>query len=123
MTTELIYLASPYSHPDRAVRVARFEAVNHLAANLMRDGLAVYSPISHTHSIAEAGGLPLGWDYWESYDRTIMAVCSRMIVFCQDGWRDSRGVQAEIAIANDLGIPVEYVNASEQWCAECEDYP
>jgi hypothetical protein len=106
----LVYLATPYSHPDREVRIARFEAVNRAAAKLMRDGLHVYSPISHTHPIAEAGELPLGWEFWEQYDRAILDACCRVIVLRQPGWEYSMGVQAEIRIAEELGLPVSYID-------------
>ena len=73
----MIYLAVPYSHADPAVRVARFDAVNKVAAKMMRDGLHVFSPISHTHPIALAGDLPGGWEYWEAYDRALIKVYLR----------------------------------------------
>lgn len=109
MGKSLIYLATPYSHPDKAVRLARFEAVNRFAAKLMAEGRHVYSPISHTHPIAEAGGLPLGWEYWDIYDRTMMSACSGMIVFCQPGWSESKGVTAEIEIATEMNLEIEFV--------------
>lgn len=105
----LTYLAGPYSHPERAVRVQRFEALNRAAAVLMAAGEHVYSPISHTHPIAEAGSLPLGWDFWEQYDRIYLGMSRRVVVLTLDGWRDSKGVTAELAIAAELGLPVEYM--------------
>lgn len=105
----LVYLACPYSHPDRDVRLARFEAVNKVAADLMRQGLKIFSPISHTHPIAEAGELPLGWDYWHEYDHAFLSASNRLIVLMLDGWRESTGVNGEIEIANTLGIGVEYI--------------
>ncbi len=112
MTTKtLVYLATPYSHPDPEIREWRFRRVNKLAARLMREGLHVYSPISHTHPIAVAGDLPKGWDYWEQHDRAILACCCRVIVFRQEGWLQSAGVQAEIGIAKELRLPIDYVDA------------
>ena len=110
MMTKLIYLASPYSHHDAAVRQLRFEIVSRVAARLMSGGLHVFSPISHTHPIAEYGSLPLGWDFWEQYDRAIMGVCSRMIVLMLDGWEQSRGVQAEVSLAVEFGLDIEYMH-------------
>lgn len=106
---ELIYLASPYTHEDPAVQQARFETACRAAAHLMNKGHAVFSPIAHTHPIACAGDLPKGWDFWERYDRTILAGCHSMMVLQLDGWQQSRGVQAEIAIMRELGKPVEYM--------------
>ena len=104
-----IYLATPYSHEDDNTRRSRFDAINKVAASLMSAGNCVYSPISHTHPIAEAGVLPLGWDYWEKIDRCFIDWCDEVYVYCADGWKESRGVQAEISIAIELGKPVRYV--------------
>jgi len=106
------YLASPYSDPDPAVRLQRFEAVCKAAATLMRHGVYVFSPIAHTHSIAMAGELPLGWDFWERYDREMIAACDEVLVLCLEGYNKSRGVQAEIAIAEELDIPVRFLRSS-----------
>lgn len=109
----LVYLACPYSHPDRAVRVARFESANHAAGELMRAGHHVYSPTSHTHPIAEAGDLPLGWNFWEQHDRIFISMSHKIVVVTADGWRESKGVTAEIAMAEEFGIPVEYMAPAE----------
>lgn len=113
MNKPLTYLACPYSHDDRAVRVARFEAVNKVASELMRQGLHIFSPISHTHPIVEAGGLPCGWDYWAEYDRAVLSVCHKMIVLTLDGWRASTGVNAEMMIAAEMRIPIEFMEVNE----------
>ena len=105
----LIYLATPYSHPDPAVREARFQAVNRAAAKLMGMGLHVYSPISHTHPIALAGALPLEWEYWQRYDRAVLACCYKMIVLQLDGWNKSEGIQGEFAIAREMGLEIEFM--------------
>lgn len=105
----LTYLACPYSHPDRAVRVARFNAANAAAGELMRQGHLVFSPISHTHPIAEACALPLGWDFWQAFDRAYLDHSHLLVVLEIDGWRESRGVAAEIAIAREQGLPIVYI--------------
>lgn len=106
----LVYLACPYSHPERAVRVARFEAANRAAGVLMRGGLLVFSPISHTHPIAEAGGLPLGWEFWEAFDRAYLGISHSVYVLRVDGWRESKGVTAELRIAAEMGLPVSFID-------------
>ncbi len=114
MSGPLTYLACPYSHPSRSVRVARFEAANFAAAKLIRAGLHVYSPISHTHGIAEAGALPLDWSYWEPYDRIFLRMSSRLVVLTLDGWEESTGIDAEISIAHDLGLRIELMAPHEE---------
>lgn len=107
----LIYLATPYSHEDPVIRQQRFEIVNRVAASLMSDGNYIFSPISHTHPIALAGDLPTCWDYWEQYGRVMLSACVSLYVLCQPGWKESKGVTAEIVIAEEMGLPIEYIDA------------
>ena len=114
---ELIYLATPYSHKDPKVMEKRFDDVNKVAAKLMSEGFYVFSPISHTHPIKLAGSLsggvrslPGGWDYWEGFDRTMIKNCKCLVVLKLEGWEQSTGVQAEIKIAKELGLSVEYID-------------
>lgn len=104
----MIYLASPYNHPDPAVRQARYDAACRAAAGLIRRGHVVFSPISHSHGIARYG-LPVDWGFWERYDRQFLAACDELWVLMLDGWQASRGVQAEIAIAQSIGKAVRFV--------------
>jgi hypothetical protein len=79
----------------------------------MRAGLYVYSPISHSHPIALAGGLPLGWDYWEGYDREILSHCGALVVLEISGWSESTGVTGELKISADFCIPAMVLTADE----------
>lgn len=105
----LTYLASPYSHQDPEVRLQRFNLACREAAEMMMAGQMVFSPIAHIHPIALAGNLPLGFDYWETYDRRMIEACDEVHVLLLPGWKDSKGVTAEIAIAKELGRKVTYV--------------
>lgn len=109
---ELVYLACPYSHDEHSFRMLRWYAANQAAAKLMSEGLYIFSPISHTHPIAEAseGKLPRGWDFWEGYDRQYLNICKKIIVLRIPGWDTSKGVQAEIKIGTEMGIPIEYMD-------------
>lgn len=122
MSKDLVYLASPYSHVDEFVRLRRFEDACHAAAVLMSRGMLIFCPIAHTHPIAVAGDLPLGWDFWQRYDRTMLAACGRMIVLKLDGWEESKGIAGEIAIMGELGRPVEYIDPSELACDAAEAF-
>lgn len=109
---ELVYLASPYSHVSRGMREWRFRVASAAASHLMAQGVGVFSPIAHTHPIAEFG-LPKGWEFWEQYDRLMLDKCDRMIVLTMEGWKESKGVRAEIEIMLEAGKPVEYLDASD----------
>lgn len=109
MQRELEYLAVPYTHDDADIMLYRFNAVNKVAAQLIREGRFIFSPISHTHPIAEHGDIPRSWDYWNTYDRVILSFCKKLVVLCLPGWEQSIGVQAEIKIAEELGLEIEYI--------------
>lgn len=106
----IVYLAIPYSHPDKQVRHRRFEIVNKVAADLMRQGEIVFSPISHSHVIAVENDLPTDWDYWKKSCMEFVTRSDKVVVVCVDGWKESTGVQAEIKIAKQNNIPIEYIN-------------
>jgi nucleoside 2-deoxyribosyltransferase len=108
----LIYLASPYSHPDAAVMESRFDSICRIAGQLMQAGHVVFSPIAHTHPIAVRCELPRSWDYWEKFDREHITRCDKITVVMLDGWSTSRGIKAEIDIAMELGKPIEYFDIS-----------
>ena len=108
-----IYLASPYSHPDPAVREFRFEAACRAAAELMRSGKSVFSPIVSSHPLCRYG-LPLDWQFWQRHDLTFLTLCNELIVLKLDGWEQSVGVQAEIAAARALGKPVSFLSAGDR---------
>jgi hypothetical protein len=108
----VIYLASPYSHPDPAVREQRFREACRAAAMLLRAGHAVFSPIANTHPLVEYG-LPTDWSFWEWHDREHLARCDGVVVLLLDGWEESVGVRQEIRIARTMGKPVQYLAAPD----------
>jgi hypothetical protein len=104
----MIYLASPYTDADPAVRQWRFESACRAAAALTCQGKTVFSPIAHSHAIC-AFGVPLDWQFWARHDRRYLEVCDEVVVLTLDGWQESVGVRAEIAIAQKLGKPISYL--------------
>ena len=107
----MIYLASPYSHLDPSVREARFDAACQATVELVRAGHVVFSPIVHGHPLVRFD-LPTTWEYWERFDREYLRRCDEMLVLMLDGWRESRGVQAEIDLAIEMDLPIRYLSPS-----------
>lgn len=107
---ERIYLATPYTHPDPAVRRARFEAVTQAAGALMRRRFLVFSPITMGHPICEAcADIPMDFLYWETVCLSYLSDwATALVVLTLDGWRGSRGVTTEIAVAHEWGLTVKY---------------
>ena len=108
MNKRIIYLASPYSHPDPAMRELRYKQACEVAALLMRDGHLVYSPIVHSHPLT-AYGLPANWEYWRRLDEAMLAKCQALVVARLSDWEQSRGVRAELALARELGLKIGFV--------------
>lgn len=108
----MIYLASPYSHADIAVREQRFRAACLAAARLIEAGHVVFSPIAHGHPIAQHG-LPADWTFWEPFDREHLERSDEVVLLMLDGWQESVGVQAEIQIARELGKPIRYLDPAD----------
>ena len=104
----MIYLASPYSHPDSLVRQARFDAACRAAAGLITAGHAVIAPIVQGHSLVRFG-VPGDWSFWAPLARQYLRHCNNLVVLTVEGWRESEGVQAEMALAAALGKRVDYL--------------
>ena len=113
MKKKLAYLATPYTSKDWVVKENRFDKVNEVAAKLIQRGEIIFSPISHTHPIAKAGELPGNWEFWDKFDRTYLECCYKIYVLKLNGWEESKGVQAEIKIAEELDLEIEYLDYEE----------
>lgn len=104
----ILYLASPYSAPHSAARRKRYEAAVFSAASIIKErGEPVFSPIAHSHPIA-LHALDGTWETWAEMDLAIIALCRELVVLQLPGWEQSRGIAAEVAEAERLGIPVTY---------------
>ena len=104
-----IYLASPYSHDDPKIRHKRFKDVAIASAMLMEHGYVVYSPIVHSHVIAEYLDNALDHEFWLTQDASHIATCHQLEIFMLEGWKESFGVTWEIGFSNGLNIPVTHL--------------
>ncbi|MCH9631798.1 MAG: hypothetical protein S4CHLAM6_01160 [Chlamydiae bacterium] len=103
----LIYVSCAFGEEDQSIRELRIELVSRFCAQKMREGVIVFSPLIHNYHILKYG-LPIGWDYWEKFNKKLLERCDRLYVLKLKGWEKSIGIQAEIAIARSLDIPIEY---------------
>jgi hypothetical protein len=109
----VVYLACPYTDPDPAVRKVRFDAATAAAADLIRAGRIVYSPITMTHPIdvvLAGASNTLGSDYWVAFDEAFMEMCSEIVVLRLDGWQKSSGIKRELAFFQERKKPVRYMD-------------
>ena len=109
MTDGFWYMATPYTKYGWGRDVA-FEIACGFAAELMvKNGYKVFSPIAHSHSIAEYGWLdPVDHEFWMDQCAPFMKAAEGLIVICMDGWRSSVGVAAEIEYFKSAGKKIFY---------------
>lgn len=106
----MIYLASPYTHPDPKVRESRFHDVCKVAGRLMQKGHHVFSPIVHSHPISIVCGLPTVWKFWKKHDVDFLKWCTQLWIAQFSGWNESVGVSKEIKIVQRMKKPIYYVD-------------
>lgn len=100
------YLASPYSHPDPAVRERRYAEAIAASAWLFQRNLFNYSPIVSCHPLSVHHAMPGDAEFWRAFDQTMIRYCSSMVILQTQGWRESVGLKWEIDFANSLGIKI-----------------
>lgn len=109
---DIAYLACPYSHPDPKIKEKRHNIATHIAFSLMRQGIFVYSPLTHNVPIDRLG-IHGNWVTWKDFDHEMLSRCNRLIVLKLCGWEESQGVAAEIAKAKEKDIPIEWMDCPE----------
>lgn len=130
----MIYVASPYTHGNPDIVQQRFEQVESITAELLRQKLHVFSPIVHGHVIADKYDMPSDFAFWRDYCIGMLQSAAALHVIKLHGWEQSTGVRAEIEEAERLGLPVTYIDPNtclrcshltlpdNTWCQRC-NYP
>lgn len=105
----MIYLASPYSHPDAFVREERYLRAMKVLHGLLEKRIWTFSPIVHCHELKKVAALPFEHKFWLDYDCHILKLCEKLIVLKIEGWETSRGVKMEMDFAAANNIPIEFL--------------
>ena len=110
----LAYISSPYNHPDDQVKAERVTKVANFTARLIAFGISSISPIVHNVGIMEKapGIVKPGWNNWKKQDESMISACDVMIIYCLDGWTESKGIACEIDICVRKSIPYYHADDS-----------
>src|SRR6478752_4572437 len=92
----MIYLASPYSHPDPLIMKTRFLLAEQVTATLLKERLWTYSPIVHCHELSQKFTLPTDFAYWKEYNFHMLRRAEGFWILAIPGWQESKGVTAEL---------------------------
>lgn len=122
-----VYVAGAYSAPEHLgnhekarIHAARFDALTYYAGALMREGLTVLSPISHSHPIALAHpNMSTYTEFWIRQDKPALLNSRFMHVLEGPGVRESLGVAREIEIAKEHEIEIWRVVLNGMDCTGC----
>ena len=104
MSTNLIYLSSPYTAPTKGEMEKNYQIALSATAMLIKAGVMVYSPIVHNHAIAHIVG-GTDWDSWKEHDLTTLWHCDALFILAMPGWERSVGMMAELRFAVQTDKP------------------
>lgn len=105
----LVYLASPFTHSDpkvQAERVAKMIEITSQLTDTHGENLAFFSPVLYSNTIAHKCNPAAGWYI---HMLIFLEKCDALFVIQQEGWEESKGVQAEIAFALGYKMPITYI--------------
>lgn len=105
----MLYIASPYSHPEAAVRNARYLAAFKYTTQCLHQGLIAFSPIVYGHQFALLENMPTDHIWWLEFNEHMLAASTEIHLLKLDGWQMSRGVAHELNFADRHGIPVKEI--------------
>jgi len=106
----LIYLASPFTDRDPKVEHTRYLAAAAATAALFAKGLHVYSPIAYSYPLCRDAGMNPHWPGWYTFATMMLVRASAVYVLTLPGWRESRGVRAEVLQARGMMLPISGVD-------------
>lgn len=104
----MIYLATPYSHPNEEVRALRFLQAYHYCCKAMQKGEVIFSPIVYGHRFADLGDAQTDHVWWQDFNESILIAVRELRVLKLEGWDQSLGIQHELDFADRNGIEVTY---------------
>ena len=101
----LCYIASPYTLTPDIDRA--FQQVARVTAHLAKTGMAVFSPIVHSHPLVRAGNL----DHkdpavYAALNAKMLEICSVLIIVLLEGWQESDGIREEVAFFEAAHKPI-----------------
>lgn len=106
MNGKLLYIAVPFTGATEVERV-RYDILCNTVYLAMLEGLTPVSSllgVYYKHSEGET----LVESVIETYYTNLVRASSTLLVITLGGWQESKGVQKEIEVAREAGIPVIY---------------
>jgi hypothetical protein len=109
ISKKIIYIGSPYSHPDKDIRIKRFELVSKFAAELVSQGHIAISPITYGHVLLDYKNMPTDFEFWNNFCIGLLKKSDYLYVLKIDGCNESIGLKEEIKFAKENNIKIKYI--------------
>lgn len=114
---KLWYVAAPYSAgTDTFLSLYRKKQQELVIGSLAALGVFCLDPLANhyvveTLKVSNGPSLPTDFTFWDEFCYRELSACDGMVV-CDNipGWETSRGVQAEIKYATELGLHIVYAS-------------
>jgi hypothetical protein len=104
------YLATPYTKYGGGIEAA-FREASRINGHLFKRGVHAYSPIAHSHPVAEYSQIdPLDHSFWLPVMQPMMDLSCGMIIAKMEGWGDSYGIGEERKVFERQGKPIFYLD-------------
>ena len=104
----MIYIAGPYWDPNPDVIEQRMKVVYAVIADLCEGGHHPITPML-MHAVVKEHNLPNDFEFWGALSLKLLGKCSSMYVLELPGWKNSKGLTAEIKFCKEHDIPVVHL--------------
>lgn len=112
-----VYVAGPYSHPVRAVRIRNAWTAGALAAHVAEAGAYPVVPHLVGMHVAEHCDVQRPYEWWIEVTKAELLTCAAVLLV--PGWRTSNGTLGEIELAQASRLPVfEELEQLKAWLRE-----
>lgn len=105
----MIYLASPFSSPDKSIETSRYILTKEYVQRRLLRGIVLFSPIVYFYPLAHSLDLPKHFEFWKRINIEYLRRADSVEALCLPGWKESVGMQFELQLAADLNLPVSMV--------------
>ena len=109
----MLYLACPFTHSEPSIREYRYRMSCIAAAKLMRHGIVVFNPLSHSVPINEFLSDVDSHEFWMSMDLPILQRSTELLILGLEGWTKSRGVRSEMFEAMAYAKPITLIEEAD----------
>jgi hypothetical protein len=106
------YISNPYNGSEEE-KEERAKVAARICGFLLKRGIHAWSPIVHNHAMMKTFNhftLEERRNFILDFDFSLLRAACGMIVLELEGWKQSYGVNAEIKLCQQLGIPIKYLN-------------